>query len=299
MPKICYKPKRFRESSLQIIAIANDIIEDYAAQGFDLTLRQLYYKFVARDLIPNTEQSYKSLGSLISDARLAGLVDWEAIQDRTRNLQENVHWDSPHEIIQVYSDYYTVSRWDNQTYRPEVWVEKDAVVGIIEGVCSRLDVPYFACRGYTSQSEMWRAGRRIQTYYEWGQRPIIFHLGDHDPSGIDMTRDIRERLNLFCEDEVEVQRIALNMDQIERLQPPPNPAKVTDSRFDDYLRQYGSESWELDALEPSYIVELIEKSIGSIREVYEWEQTQKVQDTGRSQLKTIATKWESVLDNLD
>lgn len=299
MPRICYVEKRFNAKSVARIRAANTIIAEYMAAGFELTLRQLYYQFVARDLIPNTEKSYKNLGDLISDARLAGLIDWDAIQDRNRFLRGNPHWESPDEIVQACADQYRVDLWAGQSYRPEVWVEKDALVGVVEKACRPLDVPFLSCRGYTSQSEMWRAGRRLKHYAEvTGQTPIVIHLGDHDPSGIDMTRDITERLCMFAEQDIEVRRIALNMDQIEEYSPPPNPAKVTDSRFEAYRERYGDESWELDALEPQVIVDLIEETINEIRDERPWKRAVRRQDEGREQLQSVAGNWESVLANL-
>lgn len=298
MPKIKYIEKRFRKDSLAKIAAANSIIEEYQEQGFDLTLRQLYYQFVSRDWIANTEKSYNSLGALISDARLAGLIDWDAIQDRTRNLRSNSHWDSPGEIVEACASQYRIDRWKGQPYRPEVWIEKDALIGVIQDVCVSLDVPYFSCRGYTSQSEMWRAGRRLKRYRQRGQLPVVFHLGDHDPSGIDMTRDIQERLSLFAQCNIRVERIALNMGQIEQYQPPPNPAKVTDSRFESYRLEYGDESWELDALEPSVMVELIRASVGSVIDGRLWESAQKEEENEKQELQLVSDNWEQVVKSL-
>ena len=266
MPKLCYRDKSFRKKTLEIIQTANKIIETWADQGFDLTLRQLYYQFVARDLFPNTERSYNMLGTTINDARLAGLVDWDNIVDRTRNVRQNSHWNSPQEIIKVCANQYQINKWENQKYKVEVWIEKDALIGVIEDVCKELDVGYFSCRGYVSQSEMWSAG-----YERFDKPTIIFHLGDHDPSGIDMTRDIQTRLSMFSDDDVEVKRIALNQDQIKKYNPPPNPAKVTDSRFDSYRDLYGEESWELDALEPQVLVDLVRKNVLEIRDDDLWE----------------------------
>ncbi len=259
--KQAFITKNFRAKSRAIITKANEIIEEYAQQGFSLTLRQLYYQFVARDLIENTERSYKSLGSIINDGRLAGHIDWLAIEDRTRNVSEAPHWDSPAEVIQAARDSYQIDMWADQPRRVEVWIEKEALTGVIHRTCRQLHVPYFACRGYVSQSEQWRA------YVRSSQHPVtILHLGDHDPSGIDMTRDNDDRLNMVFGGDVDMIRIALNMDQIEQYNPPPNPAKVTDSRFEQYLRDYGPESWELDALEPSVINDLITKHVEEIRD---------------------------------
>ena len=220
MPNICYTDKRFSPGSLDIIQQANDIIEEYIDQGFQLTLRQLYYQFVARAIIANKQTEYKRLASIISDARLAGRIDWKAIVDRTRNMQQNSHWDSPSDIINACANSYQIDKWHGQPNRVEVWIEKDALIGVIENVCQRNDVAYFSCRGYTSQSEMWSASQRLIEYEtEFGQETYILHLGDHDPSGIDMTRDIQDRLRLFNAETV-VNRIALNMDQIKQYNPP-------------------------------------------------------------------------------
>ena len=191
MPKIRYQKKSFRADSLEVIEQANAIIEVYAAQGFDLTLRQLFYQFVSRGLIPNKDSEYKRLGSIVNDARLAGLIDWEHITDRTRNLRGNAHWEQPQDIMRSAAYSFAINKWADQDYRPEVWIEKDALVGVIEGVCKTLDIDFFSCRGYTSQSEMWSAGRRLERYYLEGQTPVVIHLGDHDPSGIE--HDARHR----------------------------------------------------------------------------------------------------------
>lgn len=250
-----------------------------------MTLRQLYYQFVSRDIVANNIQSYKRLGSIINDARMAGLVSWEAIEDRTRNLKILPLWNSPRSIMSAVVSQYRIDKWANQAYRPEVWIEKEALVGVISGVCEKLQVPYFACRGYNSQSEQWAAGRRFRSYVDAGQTPIVFHLGDHDPSGIDMTRDNAERLEIFSGCFIQVNRLALNIDQIREYQPPPNPAKVTDSRFNGYAKIYGSQSWELDALEPQMISDLVRNSILEIRDDGVWKQSIEQEEQGREALQ--------------
>lgn len=271
--KIEYVAKRFNRSSVITIDNANRIIAEYEADGYELTLRQLYYQFVSRDLIPNTQQEYKKLGSVINDARLAGLVSWTAIVDRTRNLEKNPHWDDPAQFMESVVPQFAIDKWKDQPYRVEVWIEKDALAGIAERVCTKLDVPYFSCRGYTSQSEMWSAGRRLKTYADDNeQTPVIIHLGDHDPSGIDMSRDIADRLETFMGG-MEVNRIALNMDQVKRYNPPPNPAKITDSRATKYIKLHGTKSWELDALDPKVLSALIEKTVLSYRDEKKWAKT--------------------------
>ncbi len=165
-------------------------------------------------------------------------------------------------------------------------------------MCVKLDVPFFSCRGYGSQSEVWAAGQRMLSYANRGQQPYIIHLGDHDPSGIDMTRDIQDRMDLFTMNMVSVRRIALNMDQIQQYTPPPNPSKVTDPRAKDYQARYGTESWELDALEPSIMASLVEDAVLNKRDEALWAQATEIQNRQKAVLRTIAEEWGSVIDGL-
>lgn len=300
MPQIQYIIKRFGAETLRIIEIANQICADYRAQGYDLTLRQLYYQFVARGYIPNRDTEYKRLGSIINDARLAGLMDWDHIVDRTRNLRSLATWGSPGEIMRAVADQYRTDRWDypGQEYRLEVWVEKDALVGVIARVCDELHVPYFSCRGYTSQSEVWSAGQRLKAYIENGKWVVIIHLGDHDPSGIDMSRDIEDRLKLFVGEmdsaSLRINRIALNWDQVRLYNPPPNPAKLTDSRVDGYIRRFGNDSWELDALEPAVIEDLIRNEILVYRDQEAWDKATAEDEKDQAVLQAIGFDWYAV-----
>lgn len=295
MPKICYMPKSFAVSSLAIIHRTNAILEEYASQGFDLTLRQLYYQFVARGFIANKDKEYKRLGGIVSDARLAGLIDWDHIVDRTRNMRQNGHWSSPEAIIKACAESYQINKWSEQLNYVEVWIEKDALVGVIQGVCSEEDVPYFSCRGYTSQSEMWSAAMRL---VRQNKTCHVIHLGDHDPSGIDMSRDITDRLELFCRThsshDLTIHRIALNMDQVREYKPPPNPTKITDSRAMAYIERFGEESWELDALEPAVLVGLIRDEINDLRDQDLWDDACCSEQLQRQQLEAVHDRWSSV-----
>lgn len=291
---IQYTNKRFSARSLELIANADSIIRQYNSQGYTLTLRQLYYQFVSRDILENSQRSYKSLGALISNARLAGLLDWEGIEDRTRWLRSNSHWDTPAGVIDSARRSYRIDMWENQPKRVEVWIEKDALVGVIENVCDTMDVPYFACRGYPSQSEVWRAARRFSEYVDAGQTIHIIHLGDHDPSGIDMTRDLEDRLEGFDvpRSSLEIDRVALNMYQIEELKPPPNPTKLTDSRADGYISRFGYSSWELDALEPVYISNLIQERVDHNTDLGLWIESE-------DRLNADVATLDDIVDNLE
>ncbi|OME86504.1 MULTISPECIES: hypothetical protein [Paenibacillus] len=290
--KICYREINFRPGSLHLIEQVNGIIHEYQEMGYSLTLRQVYYQLVARDVIPNNERSYKNLGSLISDGRMSGLIDWEAIEDRTRNLKKNSHWSSPGSIIYSAARSFAYDKWEDQDNYVEVWVEKDALVGIVGQVCDELDIPYFSCRGYVSQSEMWAAAQRLEDMA--GNKNIhILHLGDHDPSGKDMSRDICDRLELFGVS-VEFDRIALNYDQIEEYGPPPNPTKLSDSRATGYIAEYGYECWELDALRPDVIDALIRDKVTDLCDLDLLQAARDREEKSRETLNTVARNWSKI-----
>lgn len=308
MPKVEYIQKSFREDTLELIDMANTIIENYQSRGYELTLRQLYYQLVARDYIPNTEKSYNKLGAAISDARDAGLVDWNAIVDRTRQRESLTTWSDPGEIIQAAYEGFRIDKWENQPYRVFVWVEKEALAGVINRACFDEDVQvdYVSCRGYMSASTIWREAQNIRNISRnHNQIPVVIHLGDHDPSGIDMTRDNLERLELYSGltayrkgaahnslNVFELKRIALNMNQIEEYNPPPNPAKVTDSRAGKYIEVYGKQSWELDALDPDVLVNLVQDTIANYRDDDLWEDMLQIEREYKNTLKYVSQNWQ-------
>ena len=291
-----FKIIRFRQATLAQIDEANEIIGEYRTLGFILTLRQLFYQFVSRAALANTLAEYKRLGRTVTDARRAGRIDWGAIEDRTRNVRRLPTWDDPSEIINASASQYRESLWSRQPYRPEVWIEKDALIGVIEGVTNEFRAPYFSCRGNVSESEMYAAGKRFAAHLEQGQVPVVLHLSDHDPNGLDMTRDIRERLALFARQEIEVRRLALNLDQTAAL--PPNFAKEKDSRYAAYVRQFGRNCWELDALSPDVISGLVRAELEGLIDADAWAGAMASEEENRAVLIKASDNWslvESVL----
>jgi hypothetical protein len=301
MPRITYKEMNFTPEREAKITTANAIIEEYHRQGYTLTLRQLYYQFVARGLIENTERSYKNLGSIVSDGREAGLIDWFAIEDRGRNCSSVYVQEDEQDCLRGLEYHYALDFWERQNAYVEVWVEKEALAAVVQRPADRWHVPYMACKGYLSASEAWRAGRRFEEKQAEGRdQLVVIHLGDHDPSGIDMSRDNRDRLQLFSNySDVQLHRIALNMDQVEQYSPPPNPAKVTDSRAADYIARFGHTSWELDALEPKVLDKLIGDKILEFVDMEKWNETEAEQDEARKLLARLYSNWPEVREYVE
>jgi len=249
---------------------------------------------VSRGLIANSQLEYRRLGAVISYGRLAGAIDWEAIEDRTRGLRSPPVWSSPENIVEAASRQFRLDVWADQPLRVEVWAEKEALAGVFLHACDALRVPYLSCRGYVSQSELWRAARRLRSYVEAGQDVIVLYFGDHDPSGLDMTRDIEDRLRRFdCA--AGVRRLALNIDQVRKYNPPPNPAKMTDSRIGGYLEEFGDQSWELDALEPRLLSALVADELSGLMDNEAWNARVSEEVEARGELSLVASRWKQAV----
>ncbi|MFH0952361.1 MAG: hypothetical protein V1838_04200 [Patescibacteria group bacterium] len=284
--------KNFSQPSRETITTMNKILDEYRAQGFRLSLRQLYYQLVARDYIPNNMRSYKNLGNLVSDARQAGLIDWDMIEDRGRETVANGHWENPAEIVVAAARQFRIDKWEGQPWHIEVMVEKDALSGVLEPVCRNLDIAITANKGYSSSSTMYEIGQRLLSHRLNDKQILVIYLGDHDPSGIDMTRDIDERLTMYSEiSDIEVARIALNYDQVELWQPPENPAKQTDSRFMSYAMKFGESSWELDAVEPSTLADLINTLVAERRDDDLWAEAVEKENRMRAKLQQFVENY--------
>lgn len=257
MAKIQFRETKFRAESLARIQQMVEIVDEYATAGLKLTARQLYYQFVSRGYIENKVQSYKNLTSLLTDARYAGLIDWEAIEDRGRQPDTPSEWDSIQALVRTAVRSYRLPRWEGQPCYAELWVEKQALAGVLEPMAREFHVTLSVNKGYSSASAMFEAAQRFQRNGNEGYPNYLFYLGDHDPSGEDMVRDIEDRLNEFGVEELRVEKIALTMEQVRKFRPPPNPAKTTDSRFEAYEAKHGKQSWEVDALPPDELQRLI------------------------------------------
>lgn len=255
--KIKYDEKlRLNNANKRKLAIIEGILSEYLDDGYKLTLRQLYYQLVSRGIIPNEKQEYQKLSNLLKKGRMAGVVDWNAIEDRIR-VPKLPYW--VHDIQDALDDTvssYRLNRMQGQENNIEVWVEKDALSSILYRVTSKYHIRLMVNRGYSSVTAMHDASRRLS------EGDTILYFGDHDPSGLDMIRDIEDRLGEFGKP-INVVQVALNMEQIRLYEPPPNPTKVSDPRAGWYLEEYGETSWELDALPPEVLTKLLTENIES------------------------------------
>lgn len=274
-----------------------EIVTEYARQGYPLTLRQLHYQLFVKNWIVNHDTAYKKLGTILDDYRYAGIIDWNAIEDRGRvpyipySVKDVTH------ALEDTIDQYRLNRQSGQRNNVELWTEKDALSGILRRVTQEYHVQLVVNKGYTSSSAAYRAYQRIlQHHFDTGGITTILYLGDHDPSGLDMIRDIRGRLTFMLEkgeasligdDVLRVIPIGLSMSQIKQYNLPPNPTKLTDSRAEGYIKLYGKTCWEVDALRPQVLTQIVEDNITDQIDTNLYEDVLEQEKTGIEELRTF------------
>lgn len=277
----------FRETTRALLEDVKAVLAQY---DHAITLRQLFYRLVAAHILDNTENAYKGLSKLLVRAREAGLVAVDALEDRTRAPFRDPCWPGLDDYAQVVREAYRRDKWASQAIHVEVWVEKDALAGVVGAVTQGYDIFAYACRGYNSMTALWEAEQR----FEAQDKPVVvLYLGDFDPSGVDMTRDIRDRLAAYTEAEVTVRRVALTDAQIAEHDLPPMPAKRTDSRAAGFIAAHGEVSAvELDALPPDVLTALVEDAIGENCDLSEFARQQEIEAEERDE-------WRAHLARLD
>jgi hypothetical protein len=282
----------FREGArLDYVRRIDGLIEEYRALGIPrLTIRQIFYQFVSREWLPNTPRSYILVCDAAKAGRMKGEIDWDGIEDRSRSLVAQLTWTSPNEIIADAARTYQEDAWRGQRYRPELWIEKEALVGVIEDVCDEFRLPIFAAHGYASTSSAYEAGKRFAAHLKDGITPLVLYLGDHDPSGMHMAEDVGTRLSLFARADIEVRRLGLNIDEVRRYRLPPNETKTGGTRTPTYVKEFGKKCWELNALDPLVLIALIRGVLETLINSKLWRANLKREARNRRALqKTAAT----------
>jgi hypothetical protein len=285
----------------------------YAAKGYRLTLRQLHYQMVSHDPnYVNHDTAYKKLGKILDDCRYSGVVDWNMFVDRGRKPYLP-YWVL--DIADALNDTKKQYRLNLQVGQPchiEVWTEKDALSEIMQRSTSKYHVQLCVNKGYTSSSAIYESYCRIAQAITDGKDVKILYFGDHDPSGLDMVRDIRERLILMLsmgsqlddifdadDERFDVIPIGLTMDQIKKYKLPPNPTKMTDTRSDAYVKKFGKTCWEVDALDPDVLTNIIESNIESLLDVDQFNKMVKKQERDKKTLTKLIDEYGGAPDESD
>ena len=275
----------------KVVEFVNEILSQYT---IPLTLRQVFYRLVANYGYPNKNSTYGQLSKQLVKARIRGDIDATRIEDRSREfLGGDNGFDSLEEFLKYQinaflnsPEYYSRNMWVSQPEFVIVWIEKDALSRVVSNIADKYTVTTAPSRGYASYTYIKKAIERLPN----NKKTTILHFADHDPSGLDMTRDIQERFKEYSNSEIKVERIALSYDQVQKYSLAPNPTKTLDPRFQSYVSKFGNECWELDAIEPTELQRLVSESIRGHIDVEAWRNTKAEQEEERQKLEQIFTE---------
>lgn len=268
----------FSDKTMNVLNEINKILDEYSVR---MTIRQIYYQLVTRGIIENSLKSYKRYDKIITDGRKQFIVDPNAIVDRSKPMIKKPSWPDLSEFMESVGSAYQKSIWPDQENYIEVWIEKDALSGVIQPVTEKYDCQMHIGRGYQSFSNKYEAANRFK---EIDKQIIILYLGDFDPTGIDISRDLETQLqDLGTYPKIE--RVALNRNQVDEYNLPPIPTKPTDSRTRKHIQQYGDMAVELDALPPNVLTRITEGAILKHLDFGAYQNTLRQQQEEENQIK--------------
>lgn len=273
--------KRYRRSQSEIQEI-RDVIRDLLEAENPMTNRQVFYRLVSLGAIAKTEGEYKAtVCRLLKEMRLDGSIQFEWIADNTRWMRKPRTYSSLESALLSTAQTYRRALWDDLDVYVEIWLEKDALAGVLSEITYRWDVPLMVTRGYPSLTYVYEAAENIQ---DIDKPTFIYFFGDYDPSGVDIPRTVEENLRRFAPHaEVYFERVAVNIEQIEAWDLPTRPTKQSDSRS----KTFGGESVEVDAIPPSQIRNLVYDCISQHADPRELERIEAIEEAERESLRQL------------
>jgi hypothetical protein len=284
------RPIRARRSSGDMAEI-RDAIYAVTEEIKPATVRQIFYQLVSRGVIAKLESEYKqTVVRLLGDMRRDGTLPYDWIADNTRWMRKPITYSSLAGMLEHQQDFYRRALWDNQPAYVEIWLEKDALAGVLYPVTSKYDVPLMVTRGYPSLSYLHEAANTIS---EEGKPAYLYYFGDYDPSGMDITRAVENGIREMAPDaEIYFEREAVTPDQISSWSLPTRPTKATDTRS----RNFAGESVEVDAIRPGILRELAEYCIRKHIDNSELRRMEMIQQAERETLAVVAATVPGIIE---
>lgn len=290
--------KKWRQQDLDLVDTCNEILASYREKDLKVILRQLYYRLIARNYFANDDRNYDYLGRVVTNARLCGLMDWDAIEDLGRQPAKPVQFNGIADLVESACNSFRLDRWEGQSHYVELWTEKLGLTSVLLPIAEAFHIPFCANKGYASITALYEASKRIHAAHERSLIPVILYLGDHDASGLDMDRDIRERLETLGvpKGTFLLRRVALTIEQVRRYRPPRNPAKVTDTRSPKYVAEFGHYSWEVDALDPEDMEREVRRAIAPLVDMSRMNKVIAREDKHREAFRATAVSLAEKID---
>lgn len=264
--------------TLKLLEVAVEVLTAY----HPMTVRQVYYQLVSRQVIENHRGQYQAVSTALVDARKKGLIPWEWLEDRLRRPRPVSMWDNLPDFARMAMLSYRRDVWATQPTYVEVWLEKDALSGIVEDGLAPYGVTLNVGRGYDG----WDSIRKAAVRFGDGSGVTVLYLGDFDPSGEDMVRSLRERLAFFgCTPTI--RKCALTAEDVTRYQLPPDFTKATDTRRAAFVAKHGDMAVELDALPTDVLQARVVAEVEARMDLAALAQVQQVEQAERQQLREM------------
>ena len=257
------------------------LIFAWAEEHHPVTVRQLFYRLSTLESVPKDDSGYNSVQRVCANMRRDGELPYAWIADNTRWVRRARTFHSLEDALRTTAITYRRTLWESQPCRVEIWLEKDALAGVIMDIIETWDVPLMVVKGYPSLSFLHTAAEEIQKATENAKKTQIFYFGDYDPSGKDIPRVIKRDIHKMApRADFEVKEVAVTEQQITDWDLPSRTTKKTDSRS----KNFSGKSVELDAISPADLRQLVEESIASLADPYELEMTKKIEKAERESI---------------
>lgn len=252
------------------------------------SVRQVYYQLVSRGIIDKTEAEYKgTVCRLLAIMRKSKEMPYGWLADSTRWMRKPTTYPNLAAMLEEQARFYRRALWQTQQVDVEVWLEKDALSGVLFPITSEWDVPLMVTRGYPSLTFVHSAAEAMANT-TWPT--YIYYLGDHDPSGVDIPKMVERNLREMApEADIRFTRLAVNPDQIESMGLPTRPTKKSDTR----AAGFEGESVEVDAIAPAALRTMIELVITSHIDDEALESELRAEQLERETLALMPERWAS------
>jgi hypothetical protein len=268
-----------------------DAMYEFAETAQPITGRGIGYKLFVAGLIPSMgTNDMQGVYRLLKQAREEDLIPWDWIVDETRGIERVATWDDPEDYARCVARSYRRDFWNQQPHRVQVWSEKGTVRGLLKPVLDHYAVGFNPVHGFNSATNV------HDTAEDNDGRPlIVLYVGDYDPSGMYMSEaDLPKRLVKYGGHHITIKRIALTRTQVRGLPSFPATDKADDKRYNWFVDNYGSQCWELDAMDPPALRDCVEKAIKKRIEPVAWTRCEVVNRAEQESLKTILKNWGSL-----
>ncbi len=283
------RPTRSKRRTKAEIEALRETIYNIVEDGEPMTVRQVFYQLTSQGVIPKTESQYKNtVVRLLARMRRDHDLPFDWIADSTRWMRKPTTYGSMEYMLEQTARTYRRSIWNDQRAYVEIWLEKEALAGVLDDETYRWDVPLMVTRGYPSLSFLYSAAETIGSI----EKPtFLYYFGDHDPSGLDISRSVQEGIEQLSDGaEFHFERVAVTPQQIEEWGLPGRPTKQTDTRSKNFV----GDSVEVDAIPPAKLRQLVSECITHHIDQGVLDQTLKIERLERDTLQEIAEEWGDV-----